>query len=152
MRLILATLATLVCATPLFAQSVSDCDWRARADAIPEPWEDYSRAFANGAVRVALLDGIEPAAAAFHLLILHPPYMELGERQCHIVSFDDRIGYAALYFTELEAGYDPARGLTVDMPGMLYLPDDGFSNSLRLFVTINQATGEITASHELGPE
>ena len=134
------------------AQVVEPCDWRANPDAIPEPWEAHTRTFANGEIRVALLDNIEPAAGAFYLLILHPPRMELGERQCSIVALNNNIGYAALSFSELEAGYDPARGLTLTLPGILYLPEENFQNSLILNVTVNQSTGEVTATHELGSE
>lgn len=134
------------------AQVVEDCDWRARADAIPEPWEDNIRSFANGEVRVALLDGIEPAGGAIYLLVLHPPRMELGDRQCHIIAMDNNFGYATLSFSELEAGYDPARGLTLSLPGVIFLPEAEFQNSIVLHVTVNQATGEVTAEHELGPE
>lgn len=142
----------LIIPMSLSAQVVEECDWRARADAIPEPWEENARSFANGEVRVALLDGIEPAAGAFYLLILHPPRMELGDRQCHIVALNNNFGYAALYFSELEAGYDPSHGLTFSVPGILYLPEEEFQNSLILHVTVNQATGAVIASHELGPE
>ena len=131
------------------AQEVAECDWRASAQSIAEPWEANTRTFANGAVRLALLDTVEPAAGAFHLLILSPPYGETGERQCRVISREGTMGYASLDFAALEAGYDPAKGLTFTLPGVLYLPEESFSNSLRLTLTLNQATGEITLAQEL---
>jgi hypothetical protein len=151
MKPVLALLfALLPLAAP--AQSIEPCDWRAGADGIPEPWADHTRSFANGEVRVALIDRIEPAAGAFYLLILHPPRMALGERRCTLVGFDRGMGYAGLYFDELTAAYDPARGLTLSVPGRLYLPEEEFSNALIVHAIINQATGEVTVRHELGRE
>lgn len=134
------------------AQEVSECDWRARADAIVEPWEDFSKTYANGKIRVALIDTIEPGAAAMNLLVLSPPYDELGGRQCRIVGFDQGMGFAGLDFGRIGASYDPATGLTVSLPGTIFLPEDGFSNSVLLHVTINQATGDVTARMDLGRE
>lgn len=150
LRVFLASLSLAVGgASALAAQDVMPCDWRARADAIVEPWDTYSRTYAEGAVRVALLDTVEPAAAAFHLLILSPPFDELGARSCQVVSHSGSLGFAMLGFTEMEAGYDPARGLTLTIPGHLNAPDSGQVSTFDLVVTINQATGQITA--ETGP-
>ncbi|KMW60549.1 hypothetical protein AIOL_000711 [Candidatus Rhodobacter oscarellae] len=42
-----------------------NCDaYQASALALPEPWEAHTRTYSNGAIRVALLDLIEPAAGA----------------------------------------------------------------------------------------
>lgn len=148
----LAALCLCALAGSAVAQEINDCDWRAYADNIPEPWEDNIRSFANGEVRVALIDTIEPAAVPFYLLVLHPPRMELGERRCALIGFGGGLGYATLDFASLEAGYDPARGLSLSLNGGLYLPEESFWNPLALHVLINQATGQITARHELGPE
>jgi len=145
-----------VCALALpglaVAQTVEPCDWRARADAIPEPWEDHTRTFSDGEVRVAVLDVIEPAAGAIYLMIIHPPRMELGERHCSLIGFDHGFGFSGLYFSTLTSSYDPAQGLTFSVPGVLYRPEDGFQNSILLHVTVNQATGRVVASYELGAE
>lgn len=137
------------------AQAVIPCNdlsWAARADALVEPWEDYSATFANGAVRVALLDTIEPAAGAFYLLVLSPPYDELGGRQCNIVGFGESIGFANLAFETLTSDYVPGQGLRVSLVGRLYLPEEEFTNGLKLNLTINQATGDVIATTELGIE
>lgn len=139
-------------ATPAVAQTAFPCDWQARADAIVEPWNDNTATFANGAVRVALLDVIEPAAAAFYLLIMHPPYDELGGRVCTVVGRDIGIGYANIDFNGLEAGYDPARGLTFQVPATIFLPKQSFQNSAFLSIVVNQSIGAVTVKRALGNE
>jgi len=151
MRLAYALCAVLS-AGPAFGQAAFPCEWQARADNIVEPWEENSATFANGAVRIALMDTVEPAAAAFYLMILHPPFDELGLRTCTMVGLDKGLGYAAMYFEKLEASYDPARGLTFVVPAMIYLPEQSFQNSARLQVTVNQATGDVAVVQELGRE
>lgn len=138
-------LAALCLATPLAAQTVSDCDWRASSQALVEPWDDNSRTFANGKTRLAVTDTIEPGAGAFHLVILSPPYDELGGRQCKVVSLDGSIGFAGLNFGALSAGYDPARGLLFDVPVQVYDAPSGDFLPNWLGLTVNQATGQIDA-------
>jgi len=142
----------VLCATPAAAQVAMPCDWVARADSIVEPWDENTRTFASGEVRVALLDIVEPAAASFFLLVLHPPYDEVGSRVCTVVGLDEGLGYAGVFFQDIEANYDPARGLTIQMPAIIYLPEQSFQNSALLSVTINQATGNVTVTQELGNE
>lgn len=151
MRSVATLLATFV-STASAAQIAVPCDWQARADAIVEPWEDNSATFSNGAVRVALLDTIEPAAAAFHLLVLHPPYDEVGGRTCTTVGLDEGLGYAGLVFEDLTSDYDPARGLVLTIPAIIYLPEQSFQNSALLTITVNQATGQVTVEQALGGE
>ena len=152
MKVLLTTLAVSMLATGAVAQTVGECDGRASAQNIVEPWEKNSRSFANGNVRLALLDTVEPAAAAIHLLVISPPYGETGEPQCRVISLDGALGFAGLDFAALKASYDPSVGLIFSLPGMLYLPEEGFSNSLVLNFTLNQATGEIAARMDLGRE
>lgn len=140
----LAALAAL--SAPASAQSVEDCDWRASLHAMAEPWEDNTRTFANGNVRLAVTDTIEPAAGAFHLVILSPPYDELGGRQCMVVSADGTIGFTSLTLDDMTSDYNPAIGLTFTLEAGGYNPETGGTIPQALTVTLNQATGEITAS------
>lgn len=145
-RLISLALAILpLCATHLAAQQAFDCDWPARADSIVEPWVDNTRTFANGNVRLAALDTIEPAAGAYHVLILSPPYDELGGRQCRVLSLGEGVGFAGLDFPTLKASYDPAVGLVFSIDVSLYDGDMGTSFPKRLQFSLNQSTGEIGA-------
>lgn len=149
MRAALPALLALA-ALPASAGEVHDCSgFEASSENIVEPWEENTRTFANGAVRIAVLDTAEPAAAAFHLLILSPPYDELGLRQCRVVSFRDGMGYGSMSLEGLDAGYDPATGLTLELPISVYNPETALFDQGALFVTINQATGAVTAE-EIG--
>ena len=113
---------------PLGAIEVSDCDWRARADAIAEPREENSRTFSNGKTRLALLDTVEPGAAPLFLLVMSPPYSEMGIRQCKVIGFETGIGFGGVDFGHLQASYEPAVGLTFSVPVVLYPNDAGLSN------------------------
>ncbi len=132
------------------AQSVGECDWRASAYNLVEPWEQNTRTYANGAVRIAVLDTLEPAAGAFSLLVISPPYGELGEPQCQIISISDSIGFYGLTFSGIQAQYDPAVGLGFAIPGAEYLPEDETTGyrPIYLLFTLNQQTGEIQATIE----
>ncbi|HFQ15311.1 MAG TPA: hypothetical protein ENK41_03055 [Rhodobacteraceae bacterium] len=152
MRFAWVLVAMLLSAWPAGAQEVGACDWRASAWNLAEPWEENSRTFSNGAVRLAVLDTIEPGAVPFNLLVLSPPYDELGVRQCRIISFSDGIGFAGITFSRLSASYDPAIGLSFEVPVMIYLAEEEFANSALLRFSLNQATGEIGAAMVPGPE
>lgn len=147
-----ALIVAFLAATATQAQTITQCDWRASAQAIVEPWEENSRLFANGAVRVTRLDTIEPALAAVHLLILSPPYNELGERQCRVVSLSEQYGFTVLHFDELSADYVQGEGLILTVPGRLADVESDFTNAMLLKVTVNQATGDHKAVLELGRE
>ena len=135
---------SLALGAPAAAQSTIDCQgWQASVQNIPEPWQDHTRAFANGDIRVALLDTIEPAAGAFYLMVIAPPYDELGSRKCVVVAEQNgTIGFAGLLFDQIDASYDPATGLTLRMPIQRFDP-------AILAVTINQAAGTISPRFEI---
>jgi hypothetical protein len=127
------------------AQTIEPCNWTASGINIVEPWERNTRTFANGDVRITLLDTVEPAAAAFHLLVLSPPYDEVGSRQCKIVSMSAGIGFSGIDFGSLNASYDPAIGLTFSTEVQVFSPDSsGFANQ-QLQFTLNQSTGAMQA-------
>ncbi len=144
--------ATAFFANAASAQEVSECDWRASARTLVEPWEENSRAFANGNVRIALLDTIEPGAVPYQILVLSPPFDELGARQCRVISFQGGFGFAGVSFSALEASYDPAVGLNFSLPVVIYLEEANFANPSLLHFTVNQATGAVVADMELGRE
>jgi len=141
-----------VLSAPAMAQDVNECDWRSQAQAIVEPWEDNTRTFANGDIRVAILDAIEPALGAYHLLVLSPPYDELGARQCKVISFDRGTGFTTLDIESMIAEYKPGRGLELQLLGRIADPEFDFTNVVNIWVTINQGTGEIATFMELGSE
>jgi hypothetical protein len=143
-----AVAAAVLAATPAAAQQVMPCDWQASAHNIAEPWQDNTRVFANGAVRLAVLDTIEPAAGAFWLLILSPPYDTLGGRSCQMVGQGQGIGFAGLSLTGMEATYDPASGLIFGLPVQVYdQATAGFYDDW-MTVIVDQASGRVVAGFQ----
>ncbi|MEO1951610.1 hypothetical protein BMI91_11630 [Thioclava sediminum] len=130
------------CAAQAGPAYVGSCDFAARADNIVEPWSENTATFANGAVRLALMDTIEPAAAAFHILVLSPPFDEVGGRQCRVISAAKDTGFGGVDFAALSASYDPATGLSLMLPVSTY-DGTGDPMSHQLHMTLNQATGVI---------
>lgn len=151
MRHILLAAGFALLSAPLQAQSVvEDCStWQASARNVPEPWEQYTRTFANGAVRVALLDTIEPAAGAFYLMVQTPPYDELGSRVCVLIMDDSGMGLAGIEFAQIQAGYNPSVGLQLWTPVQVFSPNTGGYDPAILALTINQATGDVFARYEI---
>lgn len=145
LRRCLAVWATCA-ATVVGAQTVEDCDWRASAEAIAEPWEFNTRSFANGAVRLALADTLEPAAGALHVVVLYPVAEEDGGyRTCKVVSYDSSMGFAGVLFEDMAASYDPALGLLWVMDVQVF---DAVTAELEpriLGISLNQATGAVDA-------
>lgn len=142
----------LTLAAPAMAQSVDQCDWASSAFNLVEPWEANSRTFSNGKTRLALLDTIEPGAAAFRLLILSPPYDEVGGRQCRVVSLGQGMGFGGMDFGGLHASYDPATGLQFEVRVQLYNPETSLMDPANLLIVLNQATGEIFTDLQPGIE
>ncbi|QFT94485.1 hypothetical protein FIU86_16665 [Roseovarius sp. THAF9] len=126
------------------AQEVGPCDWRSGAEGLIEPWEDYTRTFSDGKVRIALVDRIEPGASPLHILILSPPYDVLGARQCRILSVEGTRGFADVDFSSLEADYDPSVGLIFELAVRIPGPIEAEDRMLRF--SVNQASGAIEAS------
>lgn len=145
MKTLLSAAALAVAAIGAHAQEAVPCDWQARADAIVEPWSEYSRTYANGDVRLALLDTVEPAAAAFHILILSPPYDEIGARQCRTLGLGGGMGFSGVTFDALDAAYDPSVGLIFTLPVASFDGSTGDFLESNLLFTLNQATGQIDA-------
>lgn len=142
----LGMMTALALPAGLQAQSIDGCDdFRSSAFALAEPWEQTTRLFANGAVRLAVTDTIEPAAGAFHLVILSPPYDEVGGRSCRVVSGANGIGFAGLTLDGMSADYDPATGLRFRINATRWVPESGDYDDAILTVTVNQASGAITA-------
>lgn len=142
----LATMALLLGTTSAQAQSVTECDWRASAENLVEPWDETSRTYANGDVRIALLDTVEPAAAAYHLLVLSPPYDEVGGRQCRLISAHESLGFMVVRFDQIEGEYDPEQGLIFRLPAARYNPDRSEGDWTDLTFVVNQASGQVLAA------
>jgi len=144
--------ATSMACLPVLAtaQAITECDWIGNPANIVEPWEDNSRTYANGNIRVAWLDtGGEPVCCSSHLLILMPSGDGSNEpiyRQCRVASARPGEGFFSVDVAGINASYDPAKGLLLSVPighwhqgmetGAPAIPD-------RMELRINQATGTV---------
>lgn len=136
MRKLFCTVLCLL-AAPLHAQQVGTIDtWQANARNVD--WSEPSRTFANGAIRLILLDTVEPGAAAYHLMVTFPD-VEGQYLDCRLISAVDGLGFASLAPSRALAKYDATRGLTVTVPGLTVEGD-----AILLTFTVNRATGRLT--------
>ncbi|MCW1404168.1 hypothetical protein [Pararhodobacter zhoushanensis] len=147
-----AFIAAACCLLPLSAtaQVIADCDWVGSPANIFEPWDTHSRSFANGAIRVALLDtGGEPACCSRHLLILSPSGDGSDEpifRQCRVASAQVNSGFYDVDVPGITASYDPAKGLLLSVPvGHWHEGVEAGRPPIveRMEIRINQSTGTV---------
>jgi len=139
----------LVLALPSLAvaQVVTDCEPSlAQARSIAEPWEDNILSLANGDVRLAVIDAIEPGAVPFHLMVLTPPYDELGARLCWVVSLDAQgFGFSALTLAGLLKDSDSAGRLVLTLQAARWNDSTGGPDPALLHIVIDPQTGEVSA-------
>ena len=144
MRMVLgACLSGLVMMGEASAAEVLACDQTETSAAfLAEPWEANTRSFANGDVRLAVLDFVEPAVSAFHLLVLSPPFDDFGHATCQVVSFANEIGYREMLLEGIRVDYDPTQGLIFEIA-----VSTGAETREKgmLLLTLNQETGELQA-------
>ncbi len=156
MKLLLLFAVLLGFCSSVNAQVVNDC-YSEGADGdlidirlIPEPWEINTRLFANGDVRLTILDTWDPANYAVHLMITYVD-TELHEsegRACVIVSDRGERGFQNMGLLDMAAGYDPAIGLTFSIEAERYNASDETVDHGVLNVTLNRARGQVTASFQ----
>lgn len=133
------------------AQVITECDWQAQIANIMEPWDANTRTYANGNIRLVVVDtGGEPVCCSSHLVVLSPS----GDgsdgpvyRQCRVASVQPGEGFYSINLSNAAARYDPTRGLSVSFEvghwhqgmenGAPAIPD-------RMEILINQATGAVT--------
>lgn len=150
MRLFLTALFALTLPLAAAAQVVQDCFDAPRhltsVQSMAEPFADNTRTYANGAIRLVVIDTVEPACCTHHLVVLHPD----GEgmfRACSIVSLGGVSGADAWSFIDLpraRGSYDAALGLKVTLPASVYDFNTGGSIPTAFAIRINQATGRVT--------
>jgi len=138
--------ALLAGAHPLAAtaQSVAGCDApSANARNIYPPYAVTIREFADGAVRVIALDTVEPAAAAFHVMITHVAADEPFPL-CTLISASADLGFSGLDMAALTGREDPARGLILDLPVQQLVGGDAQARAA-LELTVDRASGVVIA-------
>jgi hypothetical protein len=136
------TAATLCLAAPAQAFMVAPCGPEFTPLTITEPWEEMSRTFANGAIRLFEMFIDPNVASGAALGILHPvPGSEGGPyRTCTaIYAGADYRYFGQAHVREATAVYDASRGLIVTMPVSF---TDG--NRVMLRFAVNQATGVVS--------
>lgn len=133
-------LSVLLLASPLQAADVRDCAGQV-ANARNVLWEDPTRTFANGAIRLILLDTEEPACCSVHVMVLHP----IGDEPflgCSLISRSEGYGWLRASLKEAASEYVSGQGLRVHIPMVGYGVEGEGPETLSL--TINQATGQVT--------
>jgi hypothetical protein len=140
-----ALLAAGAASQPAEAQTVVPCEGLIDLTMISEPWETYSRPYAEGAIRVFEAFIAPTMAAGAVIGVIHPiPGDPHPVRTCSAVLHSDPANpyFAEAAVSAATASYDPARGLTVRIPVRfpdLRQPVDAIE------VTINQAAGTVSA-------
>lgn len=144
-KFFIASILSILSLNTAIAGELRQCDWVASVHNIWEPWEDYTRTFASGNIRIVAMDtGGEPTCCAEHLVILSP-HPEWG-RSCTVLSSNESLGFNRMYFDEITASYDPAKGLLLSVPVSYY---DYEASGVERFepetfnIRINQATGTV---------
>ena len=156
MKRIFPTLAALAFAFPAHAQEVRNCytedgdSFLTQISVLAEPWEENTRTFSNGSVRIALLDTWDPANYPMHLMLTYWPNdgIEAEGRLCFIVSDKEGYGFQNLTLTGMQADYDPAIGLLFEIPAQRYDADSESVADGVLSVTLNRASDVVTASYQ----
>ena len=145
---ILTTLFTFLLVTTAHAQTLNECNWLASASNIWEPWEDNTKTYANGAIRIAKVGVDEPTCCAANLLILSPgePDPTGWFRNCTILSGPNGFGFNDIDLGKITASYDAAKGLLLSVPVEFYDPENEYTdpNLFKIInVRINQAAGTV---------
>ena len=143
----------LVLSGPLAAQQVQPCGnggdfpFETTAMAIAEPWDANTRSFADGDIRIAVMDTWEPALGAYYLMVLYwsGADTEANIRYCSLVS-NGELGFVDMTLVGLESRYDPAQGLVLRVPTTFYNPAEDELEEGVLEVVLNRKILEVTAT------
>jgi len=131
------------------AQQVRPCfegqniPYQASAAAIAEPWEANTRSFADGDIRIAVMDTYEPALGAYYLMVMFWG-SDAGFRTCNLVS-NAELGFVSMTLEGMTSDYDAARGLVLSVPTSFHNPATGSNENGTLEVVINRQTAEVSA-------
>lgn len=139
-----ACAAAVVSASDAASQAVLPCDGIIEITMISEPWDLYSRTYAEGAIRLFEAYVAPTMAAGAVIGVLHPvPGDPHPQRVCTAVLHDDpnQRYFAEALIWDATASYDPATGLTIRVP--VRFPDGRPLDAVS--ITVNQATGEVRA-------
>ncbi|ABD53435.1 hypothetical protein [Jannaschia sp. CCS1] len=133
--------ATLLCANPVSAFVTAPCGPEFSPLTITEPWEESSRTFAEGAIRIFEIFIDPNVASGAALGILHPnaPGSD-SYRTCTAIYAGDQFRYFAQAFVaDATAVYDASVGLIITVP-VAFADGNG---PVMLRFAVNQATGVV---------
>ena len=143
-RTILWTALASLAAAPAAAQVRSDCgDWQ--TDARNVFWEDPTRTFAEGAVRLVALETGEPACCGAHLMVTWPNPDEPFPA-CAVISAGGNgggIGFYSLDLSATEAREDEAK-LFLTVAATATAPDGSDPQPRPFAITIDLFAGELS--------
>lgn len=124
---LLALGATPAAAGPAMVQ---DCTDYAMTTYVMEPWEESTRTFYNGQVRLVLVDTDgEPACCSTWLVAIFPNVEdELGGRTCRMVGSGEGMGFTGVDMKGVKSAYDAATGLTLTVPVRRMIDGDAIVN------------------------
>ena len=86
---------------------------------LAEPWESHTRLYEQDEVRLAIIDRLEPAASAVHLLVLTHPFDHAGIPACYRISRDKRYGFAEMDLPDT-VELTQKQSLSFDLPVAYY--------------------------------
>lgn len=133
--------ATLALTAPAQAFITAPCGPEFGPLTITEPWEEYSRTFANGAIRIfeMFIDPNVASGAALGILHPNPPGSD-SYRTCTAIYAGEEFRYfGQAHVPEATAVYDPALGLIITLPVSVVGGD-----RVLLRFAVNQATGQVS--------
>ncbi len=127
------------------AATVAECNEYAMATYVMEPWEQNSRTFYNGQVRVAVVDTDgEPVCCSSWLVVIFPDVGdELGGRTCRIVGHSDSMGFTGIDVKGIKTSYDAATGLTLTVPVRRMIDGDAIRPE-KVTLLLNLRGGSLT--------
>jgi hypothetical protein len=146
---------TFLLPAPAQALEVYECgEEHSALVAIVEPWHENSLSLGEE-VRIALVDLIEPAFAAYYVVALMPDSeSEMGRRACLALSPSRHVGFSSVDMDSLMGSYDPISGLDIDFSFTVYDPDadDGNSEPQQSHIRLNLIDGLINFTETSHPE
>lgn len=115
--------------------------------AIAEPWEANTRRFADGQVRLVVMDTYEPALGALYLMVLFGPMGEEGAdfRTCMLVS-NGFLGFPNMTLEGLHAKEIEGMGMIFEVATTFYNPEEDEFEYDTLDVVVNRQTLTVTAA------
>ena len=130
------------------ADVVVDCGELAGAETIIEPWEEHTRTFSHGSVRVAVVDLGEPECCRQHLIVLYAANM-YGGRGCALVARNALVpnGWHKVGLGEAIASRDDVPGLRISVPVYSYDPATGGADPAtrrEVAIRVRQAAGAVS--------